>query len=327
MLVNFRPGERTIMVEEAVYVPGTYRVHNTGYSVLEDMHSKAFGQTAVTALYMPTAYGTEAECSVKINNGEHVEGVLFRLVAFFLEHLMDVYPDNAFIRTGNAAACYWDLDRNEHSRDTLSISDIARLKRWNTLAVSGEREQFPVAIYVREPNRILGMALLTRLCSRGGPVGGIVAMLLNNFDPLSVVLVGRGVLAHDFPNIQRADWGEAIRQAFFILRAFNGVTNERVNSVFYAVVHNLTIVNTALLSEHDMRPHAYLPSEQREGKINMLEPDTEFYEEQLSMSPAWQRMCSVHRDETLISNKSIYLSPYCNPANLSRTYMVSVQWY
>ncbi len=91
MLMNLRPGAPITMVEEDIYVSGTNRVRNAGFSVLEDMHSKAFGQTAVTALYIPSEYGTESECCVKINNGDHVEGVLFRLIAFYMEHLLEVY--------------------------------------------------------------------------------------------------------------------------------------------------------------------------------------------------------------------------------------------
>ncbi len=46
-----------------------------------------------------------------MNEGEHVEGVVYRLVAFFLEMRLGIYPERARIRTGNASACYWNLLR------------------------------------------------------------------------------------------------------------------------------------------------------------------------------------------------------------------------
>ncbi len=62
----------------------------------------------------------------------------------------------------------------------------------------------------------------------GGPVQGMRSPLLHSYQPLNVLMCGHASLSREFSTLPHADWEAAIDQAIFLLRAYNGVSIEKV---------------------------------------------------------------------------------------------------
>ncbi len=74
--------------------------------------------------------------------------------------------------------------------DSLSIQTSHGLRNWQVATDYGEQGATPVVVFTGPSTRLLGMTLLTRLCTTGGPVHGLRSPLLNAYEPLDVLLVG-----------------------------------------------------------------------------------------------------------------------------------------
>ncbi len=178
----------------------------------------------------------------------------------------------------------------------------------NTATYLGERKTFGVVLFVGSPTYVTGMGLLSRLCVTGGPVAGIYSPLLRNYEPLKVLMAGEGALIADFHRIEHGNWDRAIEEAMFILRAFNGVNDEMVNSAFYHIVHNLPLVNLGLLSEHDMADCCWLPSRRGFGTVALPEVEHTAYDSALGKDRAWRTIKEEHDGDVVVDNLKRMLS-------------------
>ncbi len=308
MLVNLDPGRKIETLLESEVLKGHRITKESGSAVIRHIPPRSIGTSALSTLYLPAEYGDDAAVTVAINNGDHVEGVLYRLLAFLMELHLEVHPPSSHIRAGNAAACYWNLKKLERDGDTLSVQSVHGLKNWTEVPDYGSGGSVPVVVYTGPSTRRLGMALLTRLCASGGPVQGMRSPLLHSYQPLNVLMCGHASLSLEFSTLPHADWEAAIDQAIFILRAYNGVSIEMVNRTWYTIVHNLPLVNFSVLAEQDLTSCAWLPSDHKYGAVDMLASEEASYDTFLTNDECWQTLVKRQGSTTLAGNLRNMLS-------------------
>lgn len=253
MLFNLSHGQDGCTLLETERILSTRYIRPTSKSVLEKIHSDALWHSISNSVRCGYKMD-DAEAQKFVSEGRHLEGLVYRLVAFAVESVL--CPFSTHLRAANASACYWYLPKMRNDNVTFSIQNVNGLHPFISPQALGMDADPVFVVWCDTASLTKGMALLACLCDAGGPVADERVFLLRNESVGKVLLAGVGILCRNLPNVAAHDFREATEEALRILTIYNGVTGDMISRAFDVVVQNLPVVDLALFRERQIEAWA-----------------------------------------------------------------------
>jgi hypothetical protein len=258
LLVNFSHGQDLPGLIEGDLAKHSRVVEAMVGSVLDGLPSKSLWSVAQPGVHMGYNFDTAAATEF-VRSGKHMEGLVYRLMAFAVEHALCPFRNR--LRAPRATGVYWYVSKMHRDDIVHSVHGHNALEPYMSPHSVGHMSNPLFVVWCDDVRRTSGMSLLARLCDAGGPLAGERAHILSRESAGRVLLAGNCILSRDLPAVEAHSFHTAIREALEILSLYNNVGGDMIQRAFEMVIHNLTILDLGLMREK--YPMPWHPSTQR----------------------------------------------------------------
>lgn len=256
LVVQLNTGVMYESFMERKYMQGSMPVTKVTDSVLDMLSSRTLWANVEDGVSGPMlgnfdSAQNEAAMADMVAKGEHVMGVAARLVVLAIEHALTPFTQRTRVR--NAAACYWCTGKYRSDAIVYSLQNTQALLSWAAPGGIGKENDPTAVVWVGPADKRRGMALLSRLMDRGGPIQGQRSYLLDQFDSGRLLMAGTGALSRDLVPVQASDLEDAIDEAMWVLVTYNNLPPTFIRNALRLVCRNLPILDLAHFREHVTR--------------------------------------------------------------------------